>query len=175
MTCKEWIAKNKPEWLDPFVPGGVVGCPGSDHNDVPGMSDCIYSGEGCFFEKPSAAGNMCDLCWSQQVPGTEKNEKVIFISGPVTGVGRYWEAFEAAEDELQAAGFIPLSPARLPSGMTNAQYMRITLSMIDAADAVLSLPGWASSRGATLETMYCQYTGKTVATSLEELKELIDG
>ena len=86
--------------------------------------------------------------------------KVVYISGPITGVERYWEAFEKAEDELEAAGFIALTPTRLPKGLTNEQYMRIDLAMIDAADAVLFLPGWRESAGAVMENTYCVYTGK---------------
>ena len=87
--------------------------------------------------------------------------KVVYISGPITGVERYWEAFEKAEEELEAAGFIALVPTRLPKGLTNEQYMRIDLAMIDAADAVLFLPGWKESAGALTENAYCVYTGKS--------------
>lgn len=44
-------------------------------------------------------------------------KKVIYIAGPITGVPCYWEAFEDAEDELIALGYIPLSPAHMPSGL----------------------------------------------------------
>ena len=53
--------------------------------------------------------------------------------------------------------------------MTNAQAMRICLSMIDEADAVLFLPGWTNSKGAWLEHTYCDYIGKTVYHSIEEV------
>lgn len=87
-------------------------------------------------------------------------KKVVYISGPITGVERYGEAFEKAEDELEAAGFIPLTPTWLPKGLTNEQYMRIDLAMIDVADAVFFLPGWRESAGALMENTYCVYTGK---------------
>jgi nucleoside 2-deoxyribosyltransferase len=89
-----------------------------------------------------------------------EQKKVVYISGPITGVARYWEAFEQAEEDLQSLGYIPLSPAHLPEGLTNEQYTRIDLAMIDSADAVLCLVGYSQSRGASLEYRYCQYIGK---------------
>lgn len=87
-------------------------------------------------------------------------KKVVFISGPITGVPRYWEAFERAEDMLNGLGYIALTPSRLPTGMDNSQYMRICLAMIDSADAVLFLPGWDHSEGSRLEKRYCENTDK---------------
>lgn len=90
------------------------------------------------------------------------DKKVVYIAGPITGVPKYWEAFEKAEDELTSDGYIALTPTRLPQGLTLAQCMKICFAMIDAADAVYFLPGWQNSRGAQLELNYCQYTGKEV-------------
>lgn len=100
-------------------------------------------------------------------------KKVVYIAGPISGVENYWEAFEKAEDELQAAGFIGLSPSRLPWGMTREQYMRICFAMIDSADAVLFLPGSYVSEGALLEYSYCKCIGKPHSYSIEELREVL--
>jgi len=88
--------------------------------------------------------------------------KVVYISGPITGVPNALDAFFAVETELINQGFTVLNPSRLPPGMTNEQYMTINFAMINAADAVYFMPGWENSRGATLERAYCEYTGKRV-------------
>lgn len=102
-----------------------------------------------------------------------KPKKVVYLSGPITGVPKYWEPFEKADDFLTRSDIVVLNPATLPEGMTNEQYMRICFSMIDCADVVLFLPGWQKSKGAQLECQYCIYTNKTGAFSVAEvLKEL---
>jgi hypothetical protein len=100
-------------------------------------------------------------------------KKVVYIAGPVTGVEKYWEPFEKAQDEVEALGFIALTPTWQPRGMSNKQYMRICLAMIDSADAVFFLPGWSKSKGATLERAYCQYVGKFYTDNLNILKEVL--
>lgn len=92
-----------------------------------------------------------------------EQKKVIYIIGPVNGVPRYYEAFEKMEDELTARGFIPLSPARLPEGLTKEQYTRICYAMIDSADAVVTLPGYEADAGAAMEFSYSAYIRKTYA------------
>ena len=90
----------------------------------------------------------------------ENNKKVVFISGPITGVENYWEAFEKVEELLDNLGYIALTPSRLPHGMSNAQYTRICMAMIDSADAVVFLNDWVDSEGARFEWDYCGYIDK---------------
>lgn len=102
-----------------------------------------------------------------------KPKKVVYLSGPITGVIEYWKPFERADDALTRHDVAVLNPSALPKGMTNEQYMRICFSMIDSADLVLFLPGWQDSDGATLEMQHCMYTGKRRAFSIvEALSEL---
>ena len=100
-----------------------------------------------------------------------EHKKVIFIAGPISGVRYYRAKFEKCEKLLIENGFTVLSPARLPKGMTGAQYERICLAMIDAADAVVLLPGWYDSRGAKLEADYCGYIGKPTYFTIDGLIE----
>lgn len=87
------------------------------------------------------------------------HRKVVFLAGPLTG-DRYWEEFEQAEDDLTALGYIPLSPSRLPEGLTRAQVTRIHAAMIDAADAVLFLPCWGADDACKLYRDYCERINK---------------
>lgn len=88
------------------------------------------------------------------------SKKVIYIAGPITGVPKYWKAFDKAAAEFEKQGYTVLTSAHLPQGMSNEQYMHICFAMIDCADAVYFLPGWYLSAGATLENRHCQYVGK---------------
>ena len=105
----------------------------------------------------------------------KKDKKVIYLAGPITDVENYWEPFEIADDDLTSRGYIVLNPARLPQGMTNEQYTRIDMAMIDAADVVYFLENWFRSKGANMEKNYCDYIGKPTAFFLEELFEVLGG
>ena len=98
-------------------------------------------------------------------------KKVIFIAG-VTNVPNYWKPFEQAEEDLEGVGFVPLSPSRMPHGLSDKKARQLYMAMLQTADAVLFLPGWNLSTYCQVEMSVCKYIGKPFATSIEELKEV---
>lgn len=99
----------------------------------------------------------------------ENCKKKLFISGPITDTPFYWRQFEEARDFYETEGYAVMNPAELPVGMSNADYARICLSMIDSADEVAFLPGWHESIGAKLEHDYCYYIRKPVKLYKDDL------
>lgn len=99
--------------------------------------------------------------------------KTVYIAGPITGVPEHYKPFEQAMDEIQAMGFIPLNPCWQPEGLDRWKYMKLGLTMLECADAVLFLPGWNRSGGCDLELTYCMNTGKpyVVASHKVELPD----
>lgn len=86
----------------------------------------------------------------------------IYIAGKITGDPDYQEKFRMVQRGLEEDGYIVLSPAVLPSGMSPAEYMKICFAMIDVADKVYFMPDFRRSGGANLEREYCDYTKKPV-------------
>lgn len=166
MTFRERLQKGHPENIRPSclgvsVFGGCDGCP----------KDYGYEDE----FPPNCDGMSCWACWDRVIPEEcTTTRKSVYIAGPITGVPDYFGAFVEAAEILEAAGYIPLTPTWQPIGLTNAQYMRMCLSMIDNADAVLFLSGWDKSKGARLERDYCQYIEKPYSYTLAGIEEVLE-
>lgn len=76
----------------------------------------------------------------------------IYIAGPMTGKPDFNRtAFSLAAVRLSAQGAIPLNPAMLPDGLSEADYMRIGLAMLQCAEGIYLLDGWQDSAGARAE------------------------
>ena len=59
----------------------------------------------------------------------------IYIAGKIAGDRRYRAKFREAAKAMEAAGHVVLNPATLPDGLTDGDYMRICMAMVDAAEA----------------------------------------
>lgn len=79
----------------------------------------------------------------------------IYLSGPITGTEDYMERFAEAEKELTEFGIDVVNPAKvngqLPKCTTYAEYMKMSIAMLDICDAIYLLKGWTDSPGAMAE------------------------
>lgn len=83
--------------------------------------------------------------------------KRIYIAGPMTGYDNFnRDNFNSAAGYCEDIGSIPINPAVLPNGLTQAQYMDICFAMLRAADAIYLLSGYEESKGAMAELAYAE-------------------
>lgn len=78
----------------------------------------------------------------------------VYIAGPMTGLPQFnrpASAFIQAAMNLSFEKHVPLNPAILPDGLTEADYMAVGLTMLQRADAIYLLTGWQFSAGARAE------------------------
>lgn len=76
----------------------------------------------------------------------------IYIAGPMSGYPDFnRSAFHSAAHRISSGGNIPLSPAILPDGLGEPDYMAICIAMLQRSDSILMLPGWEKSAGAAAE------------------------
>lgn len=93
----------------------------------------------------------------------------VYISGPITGIMDYRKKFAEAEQTVKEMGHIAISPAYLPEGLRD--YIPICFAMLDQADAILLLPGWEDSKGATMEYKHAALHNIKIYIYEEETKE----
>ena len=97
--------------------------------------------------------------------GLEHGAKV-YIAGPMSGLPDFnYPAFFRAASQLAAVGVEPINPARAESregASTWLDFMRLSLVDIAACDGVATLPGYAASRGASIEVRLADALGLPV-------------
>jgi hypothetical protein len=84
----------------------------------------------------------------------------------MTGLPEFnYPAFHAAADQLRARGYKILNPAEnkpAQDSPTWADWMRLALAQVLAADGLAMLPGWENSRGAQVESFVARALGLEV-------------
>lgn len=80
--------------------------------------------------------------------------KRIYVAGPMTGYPDLnFPLFHSVAAELRARGLDVVNPAELNADPTKGWHdcMRVDIRELVTCDAILMLPGWEKSKGATLE------------------------
>ena len=89
--------------------------------------------------------------------------KVVYISGPMTGVKKYnYPLFNKVAKKLRTEGFTVINPAEFFEGTgkaTREQYMRESIKAVLEVDKVVLLPDWDKSQGALLEVLVAKELG----------------
>ena len=94
----------------------------------------------------------------------------IYRAGKIAGDRRYRAKFREAAKRLESMDHVVLNPATLPDGLTDGDYMQISMAMLNAADLAVFLPDYQESEGAMVEWAYCQRIGKDCAMYMETEK-----
>ncbi|MHA3905169.1 DUF4406 domain-containing protein [Castellaniella sp. WN] len=95
----------------------------------------------------------------------------IYIAGPMTGLpDMNFPAFHAAAEKLRADGFDVVNPAEINPDPETAwtDCMRRDIVALMDCDSILMLPGWPTSRGASLEFRIAFDLGMTVYYGIED-------
>jgi hypothetical protein len=100
----------------------------------------------------------------------------LFLSGPMTGKqGFNYEEFAKVTSYLRSLGHEVFSPHETANGETHYArelYMWQALMGLLSCEALVQLPGWEESRGATTEYRVAVETGMDIY-SLEEFRHLV--
>lgn len=99
-------------------------------------------------------------------------KKIIYVAGPMRGLPKFnFDAFEAAEKDLEAKGWMTISPAGLDlaegfnpeTDLLDGEFLRRimlrNLKFIIGASAMALLPGWEQSEGVKVELALAQRLG----------------
>lgn len=108
-------------------------------------------------------GHHAHQCWwrgAASVPASAANDNRpqlprVYIAGRMSGLPDLnYPMFHAAASHLRQLGYKVESPAECelpPDSTTWQQFMRSGITQLMRCDAIVMLPGWEQSRGATAE------------------------
>lgn len=102
-----------------------------------------------------------------------------YLAGPMTGLKNFgYDEFARASEILRNAGLFVLSPHEIyfgsePGTLPYRAYIEAGLTLLMRADAIILMPGWSDSRGATLERHAALTMGMNVYYYVKEAPHLL--
>ncbi len=87
----------------------------------------------------------------------------VYIAGRISNYPQFKEHFKRVENDLKKVqDVIVLNPAILPPELTQEEYMRICIPMLNICDSIFMLEGWENSVGASIEHALAKQAGKRI-------------
>lgn len=87
----------------------------------------------------------------------------VYLSGPMSGIAEHnYPAFMAAQRAIEEEGFIVLNPANNDASLPRWQLMSADVDHVLRCDALVVLPGWMNSLGASTEVNVGLEAGKRI-------------
>jgi Domain of unknown function (DUF4406) len=104
-----------------------------------------------------------------------KKTTTVYLSGPMSGLpNNNFPTFHSTARALRLLGYSVVNPAELKTevtGLTEEQawreFMKTDIKMLVHCDAIVMLPGWNESRGATLERTIAKSLSMTVMSLID--------
>lgn len=89
-----------------------------------------------------------------------QRRKLIYVSGPITGIDNYREKFLQACEKLRSDLYNPVDPSMLGEmfheDTKHSEYMKVALALLQVCDEIYMLEGWENSKGASAELAFAQ-------------------
>ena len=100
-----------------------------------------------------------------------KKSKRVYISGPISGydMAERRESFQRAATRFRRQGYEVVNPFELgvPDASPWSVHMRADIAALMRCDIIYMLPGWYTSRGATIERNLAEMLGIKVMRAPE--------
>ena len=126
--------------------------------------DCNGLDLSCECCPATCSGNRIEIEYQVEDSNSEVNtDKLVYISGAITGVYNYLDLFKQAESELKKLGYQVINPAEilshLPKTTPYEVYMNMSYEMLSTCNYIYMIDGWEESNGAKLELEYAREHG----------------